>query len=390
MANKAVIREGEPGYQRCTVTIMDTTDPLIRFNGEGVSNWVDYYREKVLPSWRSEGDPPAYQKLIGQIKRDGVGREYDCLLGLSGGVDSSYLAYLAWKAGLRCLVIHTDTGWNTELAVSNVEQVVKRCGFDLHTHVIDWEEMADLQRAFLRAGVPNQDIPQDHAIFAAFYGFAVRNRVKWVLSGHNFACESVLPGSWGHGALDLRHIRAIHRQYGERPLGRFPRMGPIKYGVVYKGLLGLKVAKPLDLVHYERRTAIEVLEQEFGWRNYGAKHFESRWTRFFQGWWLPNRFGYDKRLAHLSSMILSGQLTRNEALSEIKSVSYPDELMADDRRFVLKKLHLSEAELEALFRMPIREHASYPTGEAVLRWLLRIGTALGRGRPDSRGRESGK
>ena len=188
-----IIRSGEPGYRQCATTLMDTTDPEITFDEQGVSSWVRYYREVVLPRWNPQGDPAAFNALIRRIKEDGKNKEYDCALGLSGGVDSSYLAHIAKREGLRPLIVHTDAGWNSDIAVRNIEKIVKTCGFDLFTVVIDWDEMADLQRAFLRAGVPDQDIPQDHVIFAAFYGLAAKHRIKWVLSGHNFACESILP-----------------------------------------------------------------------------------------------------------------------------------------------------------------------------------------------------
>lgn len=359
MINK-IIRPGESGYQQCTVTIMDTTDPEITFDSSGVSSWVNYYQDKVLTRWKPEGTPEAFKSLIQRIKNDGKGKEYDCALGLSGGVDSSYLAYIAKREGLRPLLVHTDAGWNSNIAVKNIEKIVKSTGFDLFTVVVDWDEMADLQRAFLRAGVPNQDIPQDHVIFAAFYGLAAKHRIKWVLSGHNFACESILPPAWGYDALDLRHLTGIHRRYGERPLGSFPQMGRVRYGLLYTLLRGMCVAKPLDLIPYVRMEAMQTLEQEFDWEYYGGKHFESRWTRFFQGWWLPTKFGYDKRLAHLSSMILSGQITREAALEEMQTSCYTQAMMEDDRQLVLKKLGVSIEEWDQLMSDPPHDHDEYP------------------------------
>lgn len=367
---KKIIRPGEPGYQQCSVTIMDTTDPDIRFDNNGVSNWVYYFKEKILPNWRPEGNPAAFESLIKRIKEDGKGKEYDCALGLSGGVDSSYLAYIAKREGLRPLVVHTDAGWNSQIAVKNIENIVKSCDFDLFTVVIDWDEMADIQRAFLRAGVPNQDIPQDHAIFAAFYGLAAKHRIKWILSGQNIACESILPRAWGHDAQDLRHIKAIHRRYGRHKLGNFPCMGALRYGVNYTLLRGIRVAKPLDLMSYSRGEAIQTLEKIFGWRYYGGKHFESRWTRFFQGWWLPTKFGYDKRLAHLSSLILSDQLSRYEALEEMKTNPYTPGMIEEDRVLVLKKLGLSEADWNEIMSVPARSHYDYPTSQLTKKLIM--------------------
>lgn len=366
---KKIIRPGEPGYRQCAITIMDTTDPDISFDGAGVSNWVHYFREQILPKWDPRGNPAAFSALMERIKADGRGKDYDCALGLSGGVDSSYLAYIVKREGLRPLIVHTDAGWNSDIAVRNIERIVKKCGFDLFTLVIDWNEMADLQRAFLRAGVPNQDIPQDHVIFAAFYGLAAKHRIKWVLSGRNNACESILPRAWGHNALDLRHLTAIHRRFGEKPLGKFPRMSLARYGLLYTILGGMRVAQPLDLLPYNKTEAMRILEREFDWQYYGGKHFESRWTRFFQGWWLPTRFGFDKRLAHLSSLIMSGQITREAALQEMKSECYTQSMMEEDRDLILKKLSMSPAEWAQIIEAPLRSHYEYPTSDLVTKSL---------------------
>ncbi len=367
---RPIIRPGESGYRRCTVTVMDTTDPDITFDRDGASNWVSYFREHVLSRWNPAGNAEAFKSLMARIKSDGRTREYDCALGLSGGVDSSYLAYVAKREGLRPLVVHTDAGWNSDVAVRNIENIVKSCGFDLTTVVIDWEEMADLQRAFLRAGLPNQDIPQDHVIFAAFYGLAAKHRIKWVLSGHNFACESVLPPAWGYSSADVRHLTAIHKRFGRRPLGSFPRMSSARYGIGYTLLRGMRLAKPLDLLPYNKQAAMRTLAQEFNWQYYGAKHFESRWTRYFQGWWLPMRFGYDKRLAHLSSLILSGQMSRDEALAELQSTAYTEEMMREDLELILRKLNLSVDEWTQIMALPLHAHDEYPTSSLYTRVLI--------------------
>ncbi len=355
---RTIIRPGEPGYRQCSVTLMDTTDPDITFNDRGESSWVGYY-QNLRKDWDPAGDPAAFGALIRRIKEEGRNREYDCALGLSGGVDSSYLAYVAKREGLRPLIVHTDAGWNSDVAVRNIEKIIKTCGFDLYTVVIDWDEMADIQRAFLRAGVPDQDIPQDHVIFAAFYGLAAKHRIKWVLSGHNIACESVLPPAWGYDALDWSHIVAIHRRFGTQPIGTFPRMSRLRFGLEFTLLRGIRVVKPLNLLPYNKAEAMEVLAREFDWQYYGGKHFESRWTRFFQGWWLPTRLGYDKRLAHLSSMILSGQITRAAALAEMQENPYTEAMMLEDRDLVLKKLGMTLAEWEELWAAPLHGHDEY-------------------------------
>lgn len=379
---KKCISPGQPGYRQCSVTIMDTTDPDITFNDRGECHYVTHYREHLLKVWQPEGNPAAFEALLQRIREAGRGREYDSILGLSGGVDSSYLAYLAWKHKLRPLVVHTDTGWNSELAVKNIENIVKRCGFDLFTHVVDWPEMQDVQRAFFRAAVPNQDIPQDHAIFASFYRLAADHGIKWVLNGSNFACESILPPAWGYDAGDLRHIRAIHRQYGQNPLRRFPTLGYAKYAFKFKALHRLKIVKPLNLIPYRKDEAISTLGREFGWRYYGGKHYESRFTKFFQGWYLPTKFGYDKRLAHLSSLILSGEITREQALAELDRDHYPQEELRDDMVYMQKKLGVPPAEFEKLMALPPRRHEDYPSSQTLLKYLRRGRNVL-RGRPAS-------
>lgn len=356
---KKIIRPGDPGYQQCAVTLMDTTDPEITFDEAGVSSWVKYYQEKVLPQWNPEGNAKAFAALIQRIKNDGKGKEYDCAVGLSGGVDSSYVAYVAKREGLRPLVVHTDAGWNSEVAVRNIELIVKATGFDLFTIVINWDEMADLQRAFLRAGVPNQDIPQDHVIFASFYGLAAKHGIKWILSGQNYSCESILPSAWGYDAMDLHHLLDIHKKFGERPLGTFPMMSRARYGLIYKMFRGMSVAKPLDLLPYTMADAIKTLEEEFNWQYYGGKHFESRWTRFFQGWWLPEKLGYDKRLAHFSSMILSGQISRDTALAGLQAQCYTERMMEEDRDLILKKLGMTINEWDELLSAPPHDHDEY-------------------------------
>jgi N-acetyl sugar amidotransferase len=371
-----VIRSGEPGYRRCVVCIMDTTDPEIRFDGKGRCSHcktVESYRS----NWDPRGNSQKLEVLLEQIRKDGRGRDYDVISGLSGGVDSSYLAYLAKQWGLRTLLVHVDTGWNSELAVKNIENIVNKVGFDLVTHVVDWEEMQDVQYAFLKASVPNQDIPQDHAISAGFYSLAVRHGIRWSLSGSNFACESILPSSWGYDNLDLLHIKDIHRRFGRRPLRNFPQMSYFDYGVRYQLLRRMSVAKPLDLIAYTKADAMLILERELGWRYYGGKHYESRFTKFFQAWYLPVKWGYDKRLAHLSSLIVSGQISRDDALREFEEGALPHAEVEADKDYMANKLALTREEFDALMRLPNQPHSTFRQTPVWLKtamreWALKI------------------
>jgi N-acetyl sugar amidotransferase len=369
---KKIIRNGEPGYRQCTRTLMDTTDPEIQFNQDGSSYWVDVVEKYISDGWNPSGNKEAFNKAVHKIREDGRGKKYDCILGLSGGLDSSYLAAVAHQAGLRVLIFHTDTGWNTEIAVSNIESIANRYNFSLHTHVIDWNEMADVQRAFLRAGVPNQDIPQDHAIFSAFYSYAARQGIKWVLSGSNFASESVLPRSWGYDARDAFHLKSIHKKFGERRLKQFPLMGHIRFGLEFVTLRGMKVTKLLNLVEYKRQEAMDTLIHETGWKYYGAKHFESRWTRFFQAHWLPTHFGYDKRLAHLSSLILSGQISKQDAEKEISEIHYTNDLIEEDKELIIKKLKLDKGDIKKLSNPDIKSHFYYENSQKTTQILLNL------------------
>lgn len=374
-----IIQQSETEYRRCTTCIMDTTDPWITFDQRGRCNHcqqVDHYLER----WSPGGDEPALQALIERVKRDGQGREYDVVIGLSGGVDSSYLVYQAKQWGLRTLVIHVDTGWNSELAVKNIQNIVTRSGFDLYTHVVDWEEMRDMQLAFFKSGVPNQDIPQDHAITAGFIRFAAKHDVVWAFNGSNLACESILPPSWGYDNMDWRHIHDIHRKFGTRPLKKFPRLPYWENVLRYQLARRLQVAKPLDLVPYRKAEAIATLEREVEWRYYGGKHYESRFTKFFQGWYLPTKWGYDKRLAHLSSLVVSGQMSRDEALDEFERGSLPTAEITADRDYMVRKLGVTPAEFDALMNVPNHPHSRYLMTSRKARRLAMAALVIVRGR----------
>ena len=351
-------------YQICTHCIMDTTDPEITFDERGVCNHCRNFEEKIKPRWfpNDEGKKKL-DTIVAKIKKEGAGKEYDCILGLSGGVDSSYLAYQTKKLGLRPLAIHVDGGWNSELAVKNIEDIVKKLDIDLYTYVVDWEEMQDLQVAFLRSGVANQDVPQDHAYFAALYNTTISKGIRYVLSGGNLATESILPTAWGYNAMDAHHLKAIHKIFGKRKLKTYPIVNFFKLHIYYPYIKRMRVIRPLDLMPYNKQAAMEFLEKEIGWRYYGGKHYESRFTKFFQGYYLPTKFGYDKRKAHLSSLIVSGQMTREEAVEEMKKELYPISQLQEDKAFVIKKLGLTESEFDRLLTMPNKTFQEYPSNQ---------------------------
>jgi N-acetyl sugar amidotransferase len=357
---------------------MDTTDHAITFDEDGVCNHCLAYDavERGMPPVADREQQ--LQSLVDRISDSGRGKDYDCIIGMSGGVDSSYLTYVAKSRGLRPLAVHVDGGWNSELAVKNIENIVKALDIDLITFVVDWKEMQDLQVAFLKSGVANQDIPQDHAFVAGVYRTAIKHDIRYVLSGGNNATEGILPQTWGYNALDLRHIKSIHRRFGSRPLSKFPTINFFQYYFYYPFIKGIKTAQLLNYIDYNKEAAIDFLSSEFGWRYYGGKHFESRYTKFFQAYYLPDRFGYDKRRAHLSSLVVSGQMDRDAALQEMQRDIYPDGKLEEERLFIIKKLGISEEEFEEIRVSPVKTYSDYPSSEKLFRLKDRAKSILAR------------
>jgi N-acetyl sugar amidotransferase len=341
---------------------MDTSDSNISFDERG---WCDYcinYYQNILPNWHpNETGARVLQKQIDRIKREGQGKSHDCLIGISGGVDSSYVTYLAVeKFGLRPLLFHVDAGWNSQQAVHNIERLVDGLNLDLHTEVIDWREMQDLQLAFFKAQVPHVDTPQDHAFFASLYNFGAKHGMKYILTGANYSTECVRePLEWHYHASDLRQLEDIHRLHGARPLKTFPRADILKYKVYYRFIKGVQVVKPLNHVPFQKEAAMQELVDRFGWQRYAHKHYESRFTRFYEGYWLPTKFGYDKRRAHFSSLVLTEQMTRDEALARISKPAYDEATIAQDFEYVATKLDLTVDEFRALLAGPNKTFRDY-------------------------------
>ena len=360
------------GYQICTKTIMDTSDKEILFDEEGVCNHYHRYKQlEPLYAYQGAGTDRARKEMLDRIRLAGKGKPYDCLIGISGGVDSSYVAYLAHENGLRPLVVHFDNGWNSELAIRNIEQIVRRLNFEYQTWVVDWNEFRDLQKAFLKASVNNAEIPTDHAFLAALYRIAEKNKIKYVLSGSNFVTEGILPKSWGYNAKDLKHLLAIHRLYGSVPLKTYPTLG-FKREIYYTYVKGIKMIRFLNYFKYEKADAMKILQEKLGWTYYGGKHYESVFTRFFQAYLLPQKFGIDKRRAHLSTLIASGQISRDAAIEEMKAEAYPADLVKQDIQYVRKKLMLSESEFDAILSDPPRSYKDFPNDEQRLKFIYSI------------------
>lgn len=342
---------------------MDTSDPHIVFDDNGVSDYYHHYQKVILPSWHT--DQRGLEKLMlhaDEIRKEGQGKPFDCIIGVSGGLDSSYVAYVAKDImGLRPLLFHVDAGWNTNKAVSNIEKLCDGLELDLYTEVIDWEEMKDLQVAFLKSQIADQDLPQDYAFFSALYRFARRNNVKYIITGSNYSTECCRePEEWGgFPGIDTVLVRDIHSKFGKRPLKTFPMVDILQYKLYYRYILGMQVVKPLDMIPYLKKDAEHLLSEKFGWEPFRHKHHESRFTRFYEDFWLPSKFGFQKRRAHFSSLILTGQMTREAALERISTTELSSSRLNQEFEYVACKLDLSTEELREIFEGENRTFHDY-------------------------------
>ena len=365
-------------YRICSKTIMDTSDPNIIFDDNGISDYYYNFQQTILPNWRT--DERGYKELIqtaDQIRKEGKGKDFDCIMGLSGGLDSSYAAYIAKDImGLRPLIFHVDAGWNTQQAVGNIEKLVNGLGLDLYTEVINWEEMKDLQVAFLKSQIADQDLPQDAAFFSGLYKFANKYKISTILTGANYSTECCRePEEWGgYPGIDTTLFHDIHSKFGKRELKSFPLVDILVYKTYYRFRYGMKVFKPLNLVPYIKKDAEKMLFDKFGWEKFQHKHHESRFTRFYEDYWMPRKFGYEKRRAHFSSLILTGQMTRDEALDRISRPEMDEHFLQQEFEYVANKLDLTVQELHEIFEGENKTFNDYKNKK----WLIDLGAKVQR------------
>lgn len=351
---------------------MDTSDSRIVFDERGICDHCISFKRDVLPHWHPDQTGAAmFRQIVERIKASGKSRDFDCIMGMSGGLDSSYLLHLAVSEyGLRPLVFHVDGGWNTDIAANNIQVLVDKLGLDLYTEVINWEEMRDFQLAFFKSGVPHLDIPQDHAFVATLYHFANKHGIKYILNGGNYSTECVRnPLEWLYYGTDMAQLRDIHRRFGTVELRTYPFSAILFHKFYLRYIRGVQVIKPLNLLPYTKEHASKVLSERYGWRPYPQKHFESRFTRFYEGYWLPTRFGYDTRRVQYSSLIQTGQMTREDALERLSKPAYDPATIDEDFEYIATKLGITVSELRGYHQMPLKTYRDYRNQE----WLFDLG-----------------
>jgi N-acetyl sugar amidotransferase len=360
---------------------MDTSDPSIKFDSKGVCDYCNNFKKNIFPQWQTDtAGEKKLLKIAEGIRLEGKGKDFDCIIGLSGGLDSSYCTYITKEImGLRPLLFHVDAGWNTDHAVKNIEKLVDGLGLDLYTEVINWEEMKDLQVSFLKAQIPDVDLPQDIAFFSTLYQFARKNGIKYVITGGNYSTECCKePEEWGgYGCIDKLLITDIHSKYGEKPLKSFPVVDVFKSRILYKLFYGFRVLNPLNFVPFVKADAENKLNQLFGWEKFTHKHHESRFTRFYEDYWLPRKFGFEKRRAHFSSLIMTGQMTREDAITRISKPELDEHFLKQEFRYVANKLGLSVEELEQIFGGTNRTYKDYKNNRKMIDFGANIFRFLG-------------
>jgi len=364
----------------CSNCVMDTTDSKIIFDEKGVCDHCNTFHTDILPKWHTDDrGHKALKEIIKKIKKEGEGKDFDCLMGMSGGIDSSYLLYvMKEKYGLRPLVFHVDAGWNSQIAVNNIERLVDGLGLDLYTEVINWEEIKDLQLAFFKSGVPHVDVPQDHAFFATMYKFASKHKIKHILTGGNYSTECVRnPLEWMYYQSDSIQLKDIYKKHGTGKLKYYPVSNILWHKVYLPYFKRIKLIKPLDFVPYNKDEAMQLLVDKYGYQKYPQKHFESRFTRFYEGYWLPKKFGYDTRKVQYSSLILTNQMTREGALKKLESPAYEPKTIKQDFEYIATKLGITVEELQSYMDAPNKTYKDYKSQESIYNIGAKIMRALG-------------
>ena len=368
-------------YKICKNCVMDTSDKTIDFDDNGQCIYCNNFYNNILPDWNNgKGRENELFRKVKKIKKEGFGKEFDCIIGVSGGLDSSYLTYIATeKLGLRPLLFHVDAGWNTDKAVGNIEKLVDGLGLNLYTDVINWEEIKDLQVSFFKSQIPHQDIPQDTAFFSTLYKFARKHKIKYILTGGNYSTECIRePEEWGaYPGIDKTFILDIHSKYGKIPLKDFSIVDVFVYKVFYKYILGMTVFKPLDYIPYIKHDAEIELEKRFGWEKFQHKHHESRFTRFLEDYWLPRKFGIDRRRAHLSSLILTEQLSRHEVIERIKKPEIDERSSEREFEYIAHKLDLDVNQLKNIFEGENKTSNDYKSKRRLIDFCGKILCKLG-------------
>ena len=367
-------------YQMCTNCVMDTTDSKIQFDENGVCDYCNGFNRDVKSSWNvNTHNQKELLDIAIKIKKSTKGKKYDCIIGLSGGLDSSYLCYLTKKVmGLNPLVYVVDTGWNLNVAVENIEKIVSGLELDMYTEVVNWNEMRDLQLAFFKSQVPYQDFPQDHAIFAGLYNYAVKHKIKYVFTGANNSTEGVRPPVEWVYINDLKFMKDIHKKFGNlKKLSTFPTCGMIKYRLYYPYIKGMKRFYPLDYVTYEKHDVENFLHETYGWTKYENKHYENIFTRFYEGYYLPKKFNYDKRKCYYSNLILTGQLTRENAMSMLQNPAYSENQAIKDMNYIAKKLGLSLEQFKNLIFGENKHYYDYKNSFAILNFFIKLAKVFG-------------
>ena len=362
-------------YQICTNCVMDTSDPRITFDDRGVCDHCQGFYKDVLPNWHpNEKGREIFRLQVEKVKAGAKGKPFDSIMGLSGGLDSSYLLHLAvTEFGLRPLVFHVDGGWNTDIAVNNIQMLVEKLGLELFTEVIDWPEMQDFQLAFFKSGTPHLDIPQDHAFFGTMFHFARKYKIKYILNGGNFSTECIRnPKDWIYYGTDMPMINDIRRRFGTRKMEKYPFSGILYHKLYLRYFWGITVLRPLNYLPYTKAIAIKTLSEMYGWKSYPQKHFESRFTKFYEGYWMPTRFGYDTRRVQFSSLIVTKQMTREKALQELQKPPYDPATIDEEFEYIATKLGITVEELRSYHKMPLKWFRDYRNQE----WLFDLGARV--------------